>query len=324
MERLLRSPALERLEWVLDGFDDGPGGDGNGGDQSWGEDADVVLAPELAARIPAQNLVRTIRASARSYAPIVVVGVDVTDHTAKARLRDRDGKIHVLTCGVEPDPPHRLSSVWVSDLVPASLTPRLPMDFAGHDLDGVDHGMDGADHDGAPVAGKAALMVFSGLPGVGKSTLADAVGRVRQVPVFSVDWLLGALTPFGGRHLDDLLGIGAEQLTTLALRQLSLGQSAILDAPVEDLPSRARWASLARRAGADFKVVSCVCSDPVVHRSRVEGRVRGIPGWHEGGNWGNVSRRRAEFVPWDGDVLTVDTLLPFEDNLAEVLRYLDA
>ena len=318
MERLLRSPALERLEWVLDGFDDGgPGGDGNGMGQLWGEDADVVLAPELTAKVSAQNLVRTIRASGRSYAPIVVVGLDVADHTAKARLRDRDGKIHVLSCGVEADPPHRISSVWVSDLVPASLTPRLPMDFADHDLDFADHNL-------APMAGKAALVVFSGLPGVGKSTLADAVGRVRQVPVFSVDWLLGALTPFGGRHLDDLLGIGAEQLTTLALRQLSLSQSAILDAPVEDLPSRARWASLARRAGADFKVVSCVCSDPVVHRSRVEGRVRGIPGWHEGGNWGNVSRRRAEFVPWDRDVLTVDTLLPFEDNLAEVLRYLDA
>lgn len=313
MDRLLRSPALERLEWLLDGFDERAGGDGTvRGEGQWGNDADEVLAPKLTARIPARELVRRIRGSAPSIAPVVVVGVEVTEHTAKARLRDRDGEIHVLTCGVEPEPPHRITSVWRSGLVPAGLTPRLPMDFTDHDLDL------------APGADKATLVVFTGVPGSGKSTLADAVGRERHIPVFAADWLLGALTPFGGRHLDDLLGIAGEQLTTLALRQLALGQSAILDAPVEDLPTRLRWRSLARRAGTDLKVITCVCPDPVVHRARVEGRVRGIPGWHEGGDWSNVSRRLAEFVPWDGDVLTVDTLQPLEHNLAEVLRYLDS
>jgi hypothetical protein len=58
--------------------------------------------------------------------------------------------------------------------------------------------------------------------------------------VFAVDWLLGSLTPFGGYHLDDLFGIGAELLTTLAFRQLELGQSAILDFPAEDLATRIR------------------------------------------------------------------------------------
>ena len=33
------------------------------------------------------------------------------------------------------------------------------------------------------------LIVFSGLPGTGKSTLAESVGKQQRVPVFAKDWL---------------------------------------------------------------------------------------------------------------------------------------
>ena len=37
------------------------------------------------------------------------------------------------------------------------------------------------------------LIVFSGLPGTGKSTIAEAVGRELGIPVFAKDWVEGAL-----------------------------------------------------------------------------------------------------------------------------------
>ena len=37
------------------------------------------------------------------------------------------------------------------------------------------------------------LIVFSGLPGTGKSTLAEAVGRHLSIPVFAKDWLEATL-----------------------------------------------------------------------------------------------------------------------------------
>lgn len=163
--------------------------------------------------------------------------------------------------------------------------------------------------------------MFSGVPGTGKSTLADATGRELRTPVFAVDWLLGSLTPFGGYHQDRLLESGAEMLTTLAFRQLTLGQSAILDYPAEDLATRTRWQTLAQAAGAEFRVIVCTCSDPRVHQARLQGRERGIPGWHEGGHWPNVERRLAEFPPWTGDLLTIDAVQPMADNLAAVLAY---
>ena len=300
MRYLVSSPAMDRLGWILDGLN---------GAADWGSDAAGVLAPEFAALVPPDVFTERVRQRAKAFAPGTVTGLDTSDHTARARVRVRDGSVQVVTCTVEPAPPHRIRGSTTMALIPPFLTPRLPTDFTGY----------------PGLAGRGAgarLLVFSGLPGTGKSTLAEAAGRELRAPVFAVDWLLGSLTPFGGYHLDELLKIGAELLTTLAFRQLELGQSAIVDFPAEDLATRIRWRSLAHAAGAQFRVVVCTCSDREQHRVRLERRERGIPGWHEGGNWANVERRRAEFPPWTGEVLTIDAVQPLAQNLATALKYI--
>jgi predicted kinase len=297
---LLSGPATDRLDWILDGLNGAP---------DWGGDAAEVLAPEFAALVPPDVFAARVRQRASAFAPGTVIGFDAGDHTARARVRVRDGSVQVVTCSVERAAPHRITATRTMALVPSVLTPRLPADFADH----------------PELAGRgtsARLIVFSGLPGAGKSTLAEAAGRALGVPVFAVDWLLGSLTPFGGYHLEGLFAMGGELLTTLAYRQLALGQSAILDFPAEDLATRTRWRSLADAAGAEFRVVVCVCSDRELHRARLEGRQRGIPGWHDAGNWANVERRLAEFPPWTGEVLAIDAVRPLPVNLAAVLEYL--
>src|SRR5687768_3557193 len=72
------------------------------------------------------------------------------------------------------------------------------------------------------------LIVMTGLPGTGKSTIAEALGRELSIPVFALDWLHAAMR----RHDIEAEkgGFAAyELLVTLARRQLMLGQSAILD-----------------------------------------------------------------------------------------------
>ncbi|MFB9905601.1 AAA family ATPase [Allokutzneria oryzae] len=298
MQRFAASPALARLEWILDGLDGKPG---------WGADASDVLSAAFTVVTP-ERYVEVTRGRAGHYAPVVVVGLDVDETTARARIRRHDGTVDVVTCVVEPAPPHRIATTWVTGLVPTDLTPRLPADFTDYDL--------------PPVAADARLVVFSGLPGSGKSTLADAAGAELGIPVFAADWLLGALTPFGGRHVEAALDVAEEMLTTLALRQLVAGQSVILDHPVERVATRDRWRSLARRAGAEFRVVVCQCSDPELHRARLEGRSRGIPGWHDAGDWSDVRRRSAEFPSWRGEALVVDTAQPREPALAAALRHI--
>lgn len=303
MVELYRAPALVRLEWVLAGLD---------GAEGWGADLGDALSPEFLGIMSAETYVDLVGDRRRTYAPVVVLGIDIRGDTARARIRARDGGVRVVGCVVESAPPHRIANTWVLDEVPGFLTPRLPMDFDAS----------GTARPAVAARSGSRLVVLSGVPGTGKSTLADAVGRAAGIPTFSADWLLGALTPFGGYHLPDLLGTAEELLTTLAFRELTEGRSAILDAPGEDVVTRDRWRSLAAARGAGLRVVVCVCSDPVLHRQRVEGRHRGIPGWHDAGDWQDVRRRLDSFRPWEGEALIVDAVQPLDRNVEAVLKHL--
>lgn len=291
------SPAVEWLCWLLDGLA-----------ERWGDDTDAtaVLAPEFASAVTPQRFVAVMRERAAKLAPIVVVGVDAEGDSAIARFGTRDGERWVARVTVETDAPHRVVLGYAQLGVPDYLTAALPAEFAAEDLEG------SAD------SGVATLVVFGGVPGSGKSAVAERVGAALDVPVFALDWLLGALSPFGMQHRLDLLSIGAELLTTLAYRELFAGRSAIIDTTSEDAGSRARWESLATAVGATFMPVVCVCSDPALHRERVERRQRGIPGWADAGDWPNVTSRLAGFPPWPGSV-EIDTVLPLDTCVSQVL-----
>jgi predicted kinase len=298
---LADSPALTRLRWLLSGLD---------GD--WLADIDVepVLAPDFAVRIAPDLLLKVTRDRAKQFAPIRVVGVDADGDVAVARFRSRANEPWVAHVEVEATPPHRITTTYTQRSVPDYLTPGLPTDFTNFPMP-------------VPATQSAALIVFGGVPGGGKSAVAERVGGALGITVFALDWLLGALTPFGMRHRQDLMGVGGELLTTLAYRELSAGRSAILDTTSEDPTERARWASLATAAGATFVPVVCACADEALHRERVERRVRGIPGWADAGDWANASARRAAFPPWP-EALTVDTARPLDECVATVLDRLTA
>lgn len=157
--------------------------------------------------------------------------------------------------------------------------------------------------------------MLTGLPGTGKSTLADLLGRRTGSPAFAGDWLLGALAPHGilnGVDRPTLLAAYYDLLASLVTRQLLLGQSAVVDCVLDDAVLSAWRTNVGKHDGR--LVVECVCSNEIVHRQRVEGRRRGIPGWHEVG-WDHVERMRAEFRPVTDKHLTLDAVDPLDHNL---------
>jgi len=167
------------------------------------------------------------------------------------------------------------------------------------------------------------LIIFSGLPGTGKSSLAEAVGKNFGIPVFAKDWLEASLLQSGLMSTDKNKSFGYagyELLTVLAKRQLMLGQSVILDSVAATKTIRAEWGRLAKRYQAERRVIECVCSNESVHRGRLRVRKRRIPGWHEL-EWSEVERVKKYYVPWREEHLTLDMANPFEENFSKAKAY---
>lgn len=167
----------------------------------------------------------------------------------------------------------------------------------------------------------AVLVLVGGLPGTGKSTLADALASRLHAPVYTKDRIEASLWRDGVKAEQGSWTIAEHLLTTLAGEQLRRGQSAILDTVARTADSRTAWRETAHELGAELRVIECVCRDLVVHRSRIEGRVRGIPGWYEL-TWADVEQSRARYDAWPEDHLVVDAVAPLVDNAALALQYI--
>lgn len=165
------------------------------------------------------------------------------------------------------------------------------------------------------------LVVLSGLPGVGKSALAEELGRRLPAAVMSVDPIEAAIMRCGIPRSFET-GVAAYEVgAVLAEHQLQIGLSVIADAVSSLEVGREMWRQAARRAMAPLAVIELACSDEQLHRDRLTSRERGMGGFPEP-TWADVVRRRTEWEDWPEDRLALDSAEPMLDNVERSLEYL--
>jgi predicted kinase len=147
------------------------------------------------------------------------------------------------------------------------------------------------------------LIVFSGLPGSGKSMIARALARDLGGVWLRIDAIEQAIRASGivTGSLDDA---GYRAAYALAEDNLRLGRDVIADCVNPWMLTRDAWRATGLRAGARVVEIETVCPNPREHRRRVETRTNDVPGMILP-DWAAVTTR--DYHAWDRDVVTIDT-----------------
>jgi predicted kinase len=165
------------------------------------------------------------------------------------------------------------------------------------------------------------LIVMSGLPGSGKSAIAERLAQRLKLPMLSVDPIESAILQAGIQRSFET-GLAAYLVAqTLADGQLKLGNSVIIDAVNAEEEGKDIWRTLARKHRLTPTILLVTVSDRSLHRQRVESRVRGIPGIPEV-TWQMVEARERAFTPWKEPTLTLDGSRELDANVEDALRYI--
>lgn len=170
------------------------------------------------------------------------------------------------------------------------------------------------------------LVAMAGLPGTGKSTLGEILANRLGVPVVSVDPIESAILS-AGIDDDQPTGLAAYLVAeTLAETVLASGRGIVVDAVNAVAPAREQWVKLAERQNVPLRFVEVTCSDPDMHRARLESRHRTLPHLREPG-WHLVEQTLDEWEEWGGPSaaaprITVDSALSIGVNVDQAIKFL--
>jgi predicted kinase len=147
------------------------------------------------------------------------------------------------------------------------------------------------------------LIVFAGLPGSGKSSIARGLAKEIGAVWLRIDSIEQAIRESGvaAGSLDDA---GYRAAYAVAEDNLRLGHDVIGDCVNDWMLTRNAWRDAGLRAGAEVVEVEILCSGIDEHRRRVETRASETPGLILP-DWPAVIGRN--YHSWDRDRLTIDT-----------------
>lgn len=165
------------------------------------------------------------------------------------------------------------------------------------------------------------LIIFGGLPGTGKTSLARELSRKLHAVYLRIDAMEHGIRASGCLR-GEMNDAGYRAAYGTAAENLALGFTVVADSVNPVALSREAWRDVAQKAGCPAVEMEIVCSDPLEHRRRVENRCADIAGFSLP-SWQDVLDR--EYEAWDREHLIVDTAhKSMEVCLDEVIAYVQA
>jgi predicted kinase len=162
------------------------------------------------------------------------------------------------------------------------------------------------------------FIIFSGLPGTGKSALADRLAREFHLPLLRIDDLADCMPSGMDRNTTAFWDQAIFALLLLAESQLRLGVSVIADSIFMN-SDRSHASAIAQKTGTRFLPVHTFISDEAVWEARVNERFEKHSPGIEAASWEQVTAQRRGYRPWEpGTALFVDAVRPLDENYALV------
>jgi len=147
------------------------------------------------------------------------------------------------------------------------------------------------------------LIIFGGLPATGKTTIARDLARQLSATYLRIDTIEQAIrdSTMVSQPINDE---GYRVAYAVAEDNLCLGRTVISDSVNPIQLSRDAWVGVAQRAHARAAEVEVICSDPRLHRQRVETRSADMSGLRLP-TWEKVISR--DYEPWQRKHIVIDT-----------------
>jgi len=161
------------------------------------------------------------------------------------------------------------------------------------------------------------LVIFSGLPGTGKSTLAERLARELHFPLLCIDDVIGEVPENAGVPFwDSKVTILLDLIET----QLKVGLSIIADSVFMNM-DRNYAQELARKYQAQFLPIYVFVSDENAWKERVTSRFKTLNN-NDVATWERVQHQRERFRVWEvGTALFIDSLDTVDDNYQKVFDF---